>query len=142
MVIFRIHCQHEEITMTTQACETSVDIASLSLWNLIHLYEEEHGGWEKKKVAEVTFAIAVALKRTAENMRLGFRDNIQTYLKQARKYACECIEALTDLPNSKLQEVATEHTALARVALPNYFYLTYVTNTKFFPDFCALLEKK
>ena len=115
-------------------------LGKLSLWNLIHAYNEHQARWPRKVAAEVAFALAVAIKRESDRMGEGFKDKKDEYTETARGYAAQCVAALSRLPDDSLRDVAPTFTSLVGVSLPNYFYLKYVTDKKFFPAFAALLD--
>ncbi|MDO8500125.1 MAG: hypothetical protein Q7S66_05765 [bacterium] len=111
----------------------------LSLGNLHQVYHENHARWPRKVAAEVAFALAVAFKRASDNMREGFRDAKNEYTEMAIGYAAQCFTILSRLPADSLEDVAPTFTSLAGVAMPNYFYLSYITNKDRCSDFVALL---
>jgi len=103
------------------------------------LYAEATGS-DKKNLqirAEAAFALAVSYRRKAalcpSEQRIGLIVN-------ARRYAQECVRILSLLRADTLEDIATIHTVLDGITMPNYFYLGYVTDRSHFPDFCALLD--
>lgn len=112
----------------------------LSLWNLAEEFDGNSYKWPKKIAAEVAFALAVAIKREADRMGEGFADKKIEYTAKAKNYARQCIALAKELPADTMADVATSHTSLVGVGMPNYFYAAYITNKRFFPAFAALLE--
>jgi len=116
------------------------NLDKFSLWGLADVYEHEHRGWPVKIAAEVAFALAVAVKREADRMGDGFKDKKEEYTATARRYAQECIMHAKRLSSEALSDVGTNYTSLVGVGMPNYFYMEYITDKKFFPAFASLLE--
>lgn len=120
--------------------EKGEGLATLSLWELRDVYAAWHRGWPKKLAAEVAFALAVGIKRSAESMGPGFADKKKKYLGMARGYAAECVVLLTGLPAGTMKDISPAHPSLAKIAMPNYFYLSYIRDHNRFPEFTELLS--
>ena len=101
-------------------------LSQLSLWALADAYENNRSGWPKKIVAEVAYALAIAIKQASDSMGEGFKDKKDEYTATAERYAKECMQLLAELPSRTLDDVAPVHTSLAGVTMLNYFYDTYV----------------
>lgn len=116
------------------------DLSKLSLWNLSSEFDRENHRWPKKLAAEVAFALALAIKLEADKMGVGFADKKAGYVAKARSYALQCVALAGELPAKTMSDVATSHTSLAGIIMPNYFYLSYIKSAEHYPDFASLLK--
>src|SRR3989338_2026497 len=101
ILAFRKELEIKERAHMARAKKTK-NLGKLSLWQLKDAYDIENSSWAPKKRAEVEFALAVALKRPADELAEkfgpGFGDAEKSYRADARRYAHACVNALREMP--------------------------------------------
>lgn len=106
--------------------KSAKSLEAMSLWELRDWYEAERQREPRFHIAQVAFALAVAIHREAQKLPQSMADAKEEYGTWARDCATNCRNILANSRRDKQKEVATEHPSLAGVVLPAYFYYEYV----------------